>query len=116
MNFWGFVVIMGCGVAGFWLVSVAYDAFRANAQFSDEPPGDSKRSRSSDDALQELKWFEVLGVLPTASVDEIKSAYRERLRLYHPDRVQGLGKEFGEIAERKMKELNLAYDCALRMR
>jgi DnaJ-domain-containing protein 1 len=30
--------------------------------------------------------------------------------MYHPDRVSGLGPEFAEIAERKMKQINAAYE------
>jgi DnaJ-domain-containing protein 1 len=29
--------------------------------------------------------------------------------MYHPDKVAGLGPEFGELAERRMKEINAAY-------
>jgi DnaJ-domain-containing protein 1 len=116
MTIWDVVAIVGCGVIGFWLVSVAFDVFRKKTAH-DSPGGSAKRqSRPNDGPSQELKWFEVLGVAPTASLDEIKTAYRERARQYHPDRVQGLGKEFGEIAERKMKELNSAYNYALRAR
>jgi DnaJ like chaperone protein len=31
---------------------------------------------------------------------------------YHPDRVEGLGIELRELAERKAKELNQAYTSA----
>jgi DnaJ-domain-containing protein 1 len=118
MSIWGFVVIMGCGVAGFWLVSFVIDAFRSRTQAAHEPPNDfvNEGSRSGHEPPREPMWFEVLGVQPTASVAEIKEAYRERARQYHPDRVQGLGQEFQEIAERRMKQLNLAYQWALRMK
>ena len=53
---------------------------------------------------------------PTASINEIKAAFRERARQYYPDRVEGLGPEFREIAEKKMKQLNEAYDFAVRSR
>ena len=76
----------------------------------------SKKSTPDDELTQTAVWFGVLGVQPTASMDEIKAAFRERARQYHPDRVAGLGPEFREIAEKKMKQLNEAYDFAVRGR
>jgi hypothetical protein len=52
---------------------------------------------------------EVLGVRPNASRDDITAAYRKMARMYHPDKVAGLGPEFGELAERRTKEINAAY-------
>jgi DnaJ-domain-containing protein 1 len=57
--------------------------------------------------------FEVLGLRPGASGDEIKSAYRDAIKQYHPDYVVNLGAELREVAERKTKELNAAYSEAL---
>jgi DnaJ domain len=88
-------------------------AFRSKTQ----PPKDSVDADArSSERPREPTWFEVLGVQPTATIDEIKIAYRERALQYHPDRVQGLGQEFQEIAERKIRELNLAYQSALQTR
>jgi hypothetical protein len=52
---------------------------------------------------------EVLEVPPNASRNDITAAYRKMARMYHPDKVAGLGPEFGELAERRMKEINAAY-------
>ena len=52
---------------------------------------------------------EVLSVGPDASEEEILAAYRKTARLYHPDRVEDLGPELRELAERRMKEINAAY-------
>jgi curved DNA-binding protein CbpA len=35
-------------------------------------------------------------------------------KLYHPDKVAFLAPEFRELAERKMKEINAAYQQLLR--
>lgn len=58
--------------------------------------------------------YEVLGVPPTASDDEIRTAYRELARRYHPDAHQGSPVE--DMAEEKMVELNNAYDRIMDMR
>ena len=49
-------------------------------------------------------YYEVLGLQKDASADEIKRAYRQMAKKYHPD----VNKEPG--AEEKFKEINEAYD------
>ena len=53
--------------------------------------------------------YELLGVGPTASADEIKRAFRREIAKYHPDKVQHLGREFQEIAAVRSAELTTAY-------
>ena len=49
-------------------------------------------------------YYEVLGVIKSASADEIKKAYRKLALKYHPDRNKGDKK-----AEDKFKKINEAY-------
>lgn len=58
--------------------------------------------------------YSVLGVKPDASDEEIKRAYRELARKYHPDNYQN--NPLADLAEEKMKEINEAYDTINRMR
>lgn len=60
--------------------------------------------------------YQTLEVSPDAPLEEIRSRYRELLLRYHPDRVQHLGKEFQELADRRTKELNAAFAAVLRER
>jgi molecular chaperone DnaJ len=53
--------------------------------------------------------YEVLGLKPGASQEEIKSAYRKLVKKYHPDRYQG--NPLADLAEEKLREINGAYDA-----
>ena len=52
--------------------------------------------------------FEVLGVAPGASTEQIEAAYRAGLRAWHPDLHQGEGGAALAEAERRTRELNEA--------
>ena len=52
--------------------------------------------------------YEVLGVSPTASQEEIRAAYMKLVKKYHPDRYQD--SNLKKQAEEKMKRINAAYD------
>ena len=53
--------------------------------------------------------YKVLGVSPNASAEEIKKAYRELARKYHPDNYHD--NPLADLAQEKMKEINEAYDA-----
>ena len=52
--------------------------------------------------------YEVLGIKRNASDEEIKNAYRELARKYHPDNYAD--NPLSDLADEKMKEINDAYD------
>ena len=58
--------------------------------------------------------YSVLGVSPSASDDEVKKAYRELARKYHPDNYHD--NPLADLASEKMKEINEAYDSITRSR
>lgn len=57
-------------------------------------------------------WYEVLGVPPYASLDEVMRAYRQRISEYHPDKTSRLGEDLRALAEAKTKDINAAYQAA----
>ena len=52
--------------------------------------------------------YKVLGVSPNATDDEIKTAYRNLAKKYHPDNYAD--SPLSSLASEKMKEINEAYD------
>ncbi len=58
--------------------------------------------------------YRVLGVSPGASDDEIKKAYRDLARKYHPDNYHD--NPLADLAQEKMKEINEAYDLITKQR
>lgn len=58
--------------------------------------------------------YKVLGVSPNASDDDIKKAYREQARKYHPDNYHD--NPLSDLAQEKMKAINEAYDDIMRLR
>lgn len=52
--------------------------------------------------------YEVLGLKPGASQEEIKKAYRNLIKQYHPDQYGD--NPLKNLAEEKMREINKAYD------
>ena len=58
--------------------------------------------------------YSVLGVSSTASDEEIKKAYRDLARKYHPDNYHD--NPLADLAQEKMKEINEAYDTITKAR
>ena len=58
--------------------------------------------------------YEVLNIPNTATDDEVKKAYRELARKYHPDNYHD--NPLADLAQEKMKEINAAYDAIQRER
>ena len=58
--------------------------------------------------------YEILGVSKNATDEEIKNAYRELARKYHPDNYAD--NPLSDLASEKMKEINDAYDSIMNSR
>lgn len=105
-------VIALCLFGGYWGVSLLLHRkgrHRAPPE-AEMPQADSAASE------EEPSWEAVLGVRGDAGLDEIRRAYQQRIREYHPDKVATLGPELRALAERKSQEINVAYERARRAR
>ena len=58
--------------------------------------------------------YQILGVPETATDEEVKRAYRELARKYHPDNYHD--NPLADLAQEKMKEVNAAYEEIAKMR
>ena len=59
---------------------------------------------------QPKRWFEVLDISSNASRQDIKAAWKEKIRINHPDLTGKLDPEFQKLAEQRTKEINTAKD------
>jgi uncharacterized protein len=71
---------------------------------------ESTRDFDATSAPGTRRWFDVLGVPENATMEVIHRAYRQLMSQYHPDKTASLGPELRELAERKAKEINAAFD------
>ena len=82
----------------------AIDPLRA-----EQPQGQADASEIATDQ----NWFAVLGLPHSATVAEIKEAYKTLIKQNHPDRVHGMSPAFRKLAEAQTRKLNNAYQNAL---
>jgi len=109
-------------VIGLWFGYLLVSHFMGEKPKTQEPPAANREAsdasaRSDNTAHQQShSWDFVLEVARSASVEEIRAAYRTQMSRYHPDKVASLGKDLKAVAEKKSKEINAAYEQAMRER
>jgi hypothetical protein len=84
------------------------DAPGSRAQGSHDEPSPQERATTSSGPKAAAR--KILGVAEDASEAEISAAYRRLAQMYHPDKVVGLAPEFQALADKRMKEINAAYE------
>lgn len=58
--------------------------------------------------------YKVLGISPDATDEQVKAAYRELAKKYHPDNYAD--NPLADLAQEKMKAINEAYDTIMNQR
>jgi uncharacterized membrane protein YkvA (DUF1232 family) len=90
-----------------------YKGYKRTKPGQGEARHEEKRDREASLDHENEDPFKILGIEPGASPDEIKSAYRRTVAKYHPDKVTHLGKEFQEMAHKKLVAIQRAYDALM---
>jgi DnaJ-domain-containing protein 1 len=111
------VVIIGCLFLGYWLANKYLDKSGSTTfkwkGFQGNTEANNSSSKTSEDEYSneyiQQHWFTILGISRDASPDQIAFAYKQKISQYHPDKVDKLGPEFRELAEKKAKQINAAY-------
>jgi uncharacterized membrane protein YkvA (DUF1232 family) len=98
------------GLALWWALRLKR-AYRARSSRPASSGGDRETPRDEE---AEDDPYQVLGVDPGASNDEIRRAYKKLAAKYHPDKVQHLGEEFQELAHKKFVAIQKAYDILMK--
>ena len=108
---WFFFSKPGKSPQGFWRFYNQYNQRRQARGESYYQEGGANRETNRQARAERKDAYTVLGVEPGASEEEIKRAYRELANKYHPDKVEFMGEEFRELAEKKFKEIQEAYQA-----
>jgi uncharacterized membrane protein YkvA (DUF1232 family) len=101
------------------LILIVRHFVRTGRRPATERPQDRHQHQEGGESAHEYTQqpgspYDVLGLPPHASQDEIRSAYRKLAGQYHPDKVAHLGKEFQDMAEKRFKEIQNAYDSLVK--
>lgn len=129
------LVVIVFFVIGYWIVSALTNrkprqGKNDETEFRRKTTGDGnsyqghtengfRKSRDANSMKGEeigSNWYRILGVPEDAAVNQIAAAYKLKISQYHPDKVAQMGAEIREVAELKSKQINNAYDYALKLR
>jgi len=83
------------------------------ADRQEEPASSGAQSAPAPAPTADEPWPDVLGLPPSAGIDEIKTAYKQLIKQNHPDRVADMAPPFRQLAEAETKRINAAYEEAL---
>lgn len=81
------------------------------------PTDDTRKNREEFKAESGYsEAYRILGLSPDSNIEMIKKAYKDKMRLYHPDKLHGKNKEEIESALENAKKINQAYQALKNIR
>jgi hypothetical protein len=103
-----------------WLYSLEFCVFAdlsnigpAESIYESDIASGEASAAATADIQSEEDWIRILGVSESATIEEVKEAYKTLIKQNHPDRVQGMSQAFKKLAEVETKKINAAYRQAL---
>lgn len=110
------VIVFGLFL-GYWVVSRFFSgSSRVGPRSGGTQEAGTEKDAQSSPAGPSPAWHEVLNVSPQATVEEIQHAYNALARRYPPNMAATLSPELRESAERKSKQIAVAYREAMQSR
>jgi hypothetical protein len=79
----------------------------------DDGPAEDRVSAPAGTAEGDGSWCIVLELTPSATIEDVKEAYRSLIKQNHPDRVHGMSPAFQRLAAAETQKLNAALRQAL---
>lgn len=112
-------ILVIAALVGFWVVGAIVEQFQKKTpQSGSSSRAGARRKPTLEPESPQVDPIEeacrVLQLNRPFTTDELCAAHRQRMSQYHPDKVSSLGPEFRELAERKSKEINRAFDLLAR--
>jgi DnaJ domain len=87
-----------------------FDQFDAEEVTQDQP-----RLEDQSVTFDDRNWYAVLGLPESASIEEVRKAYKALIKQNHPDRVHDMSPALRTLAESETKLINAAYRQALHL-
>ena len=126
MTYVEIIVIVGGLLLGYWIVTILVNKKLVSSTNSNNNPKNGPQQNGAlhdaadnDNSGEEdhipASWFRILEVSESASPEQVVAAYKHKISQYHPDKVAQMGAEIRELAEAKSKQINAAYDYAIKL-